>query len=600
MNDETPLLRSVDWKSVLPFTQIFRAFRIAIHPSKLLLMLVGIISIYAGGRLLDTFYWTDRPVSGEIGQVHEQVLFDRGQTDFGEVRRAVLDRSRQQLEQLRADLMERERADGTTVDPQKFDRKSMIAVIERTRDRRAQAAREAYEALKEPSRTDRESRDAAIRTVYREAAVEAGLASQSASRGPFMTFLDYTTSQVDEIALGVIRFDWLPGENREPGRSGVFLGLYRLLFVAPSWAITHYPVATLILGAWSLLVWAVVGGAVARIAAVHVARDETISIRQALRFSLAKLLSFVSAPLLPLALIGVCALIFSLAGWLSELRYLGPTWSIIVGGLFVVVIGIGLFMACTMLGTFGGFGLMYPTIAVEGSDSFDAISRSFSYVFARPWKMAFYNLVAIVHASLTYLFLRFMVFLTLALVHYFLTVWTNDRGPDGTSSFANVLVSPDGFWHLGAAPTYASLTTAESIAWIGTSFWLYLFLGLLGAFVLSVYLSTNTIIYYLLRQDVDATELDDVYLEPDAEDFDDGPEPEPEAPSDSKPQPKPEAQADPKPGTASDVSSSPDTSPDSSTTASTTASTHESPAESSASPQPAQDPAPNADESKPT
>ena len=37
-------------------------------------------------------------------------------------------------------------------------------------------------------------------------------------------------------------------------------------------------------------------------------------------------------------------------------------------------------------GTVGGFGLMYPTVAVEGSDSFDAISRSFSYVFARPWR----------------------------------------------------------------------------------------------------------------------------------------------------------------------------------------------------------------------
>ena len=41
-------------------------------------------------------------------------------------------------------------------------------------------------------------------------------------------------------------------------------------------------------------------------------------------------------------------------------------------------------MTLILLGLTGGFNLMYPTIAVEGSDSFDAISRSFSYVYARP------------------------------------------------------------------------------------------------------------------------------------------------------------------------------------------------------------------------
>src|SRR5207237_5936 len=53
------------------------------------------------------------------------------------------------------------------------------------------------------------------------------------------------------------------------------------------------------------------------------------------------------------------------------------------------------------------------------------------------------------------------------------------------------------------------------------SIWVYLAVGMLGAFFISFYFSANTIIYYLMRREVDATELDDVYLEQTEEDFGD-------------------------------------------------------------------------------
>src|SRR3712207_1254606 len=82
-------------------------------------------------------------------------------------------------------------------------------------------------------------------------------------------------------------------------------------------------------------------------------------------------------------------------------------------------------MTLVLLGTLGGFNLMYPTVAVEGSDSFDAISRSFSYVYAKPWRMLFYSLVAIAYGALCYLFIKFFIWLMLLLTHYFtgLFVW---------------------------------------------------------------------------------------------------------------------------------------------------------------------------------
>ena len=64
--------------------------------------------------------------------------------------------------------------------------------------------------------------------------------------------------------------------------------------------------------------------------------------------------------------------------------------------------------------------------------------------------------------------------------------------------------------------------------------WVYVVLSFLASFVISFYFSSNTIIYYLMRREVDATELDDVYLEESDEDFLDAPTPstpEPAAPA---------------------------------------------------------------------
>ncbi len=51
--------------------------------------------------------------------------------------------------------------------------------------------------------------------------------------------------------------------------------------------------------------------------------------------------------------------------------------------------------------------------------------------------------------------------------------------------------------------------------------WNYLVIGLIGAFAISFYFSSNTIIYYLMRREVDATELDDVYVEETDDDVED-------------------------------------------------------------------------------
>jgi hypothetical protein len=59
----------------------------------------------------------------------------------------------------------------------------------------------------------------------------------------------------------------------------------------------------------------------------------------------------------------------------------------------------------------------------------------------------------------------------------------------------------------------ASCSTTEQITGALITCWVFLLVGLIYAFAISFYFSASTVIYCLLRRDVDATDLEDVYLD---------------------------------------------------------------------------------------
>ena len=243
---------------------------------------------------------------------------------------------------------------------------------------------------------------------------------------------------------------------------------------------------------------------------MHVARDEKISIRHALRFSTSKFLSFLSAPIIPLLIIVTVGLVIAVGGFIANIPFVGP---IAVGALFFVALIAGFVMTLVTLGTGAGFNLMYPTIAVEGSDSFDAISRSFSYIYARPWRMAFYSIVSLVYGTICYLFVRFFLQLMLTLTHQFVGLFILAHA-DNTATLWNVIwPAPTTVGSLTYDINYWPLGPGQKVGAFLVMLWVYLAIGLVGAFAISFYLSANTIIYFLMRNEVDATELDDVYIE---------------------------------------------------------------------------------------
>ena len=92
MADEGLIIRGINWRRTFPFTNIFRSFRIAIHPTKLALGLVLLLTVYCGGRVLD-YFWPARSkaVPGEIAQ-YERIAYGQDQGPLsGWRRRAAID-----------------------------------------------------------------------------------------------------------------------------------------------------------------------------------------------------------------------------------------------------------------------------------------------------------------------------------------------------------------------------------------------------------------------------------------------------------------------------------------------------------------------------
>jgi hypothetical protein len=280
---------------------------------------------------------------------------------------------------------------------------------------------------------------------------------------------------------------------------------------------------------WTLATWAVFGGAITRIAAVQLARNEKIGMVESLRFTLARWRSYLFAsfaPLLGIAFLAIALLLFgvgNLIPWFAEV------WN---GLLWFVPLGLGLLMAFVLVGLIG-WPMIHATLSTEGSDSFDALSRSYSYVYQKPWNYLWYALVALSYGALVVFFVGLMGSLTIYLARWGVSLTPGStrfhRDPAylfvyAPTSFGwrelllqgSTVVKGGGVVTQQAIDKY--LSSPEFHGWnhIGAllvAFWLGLVFLLIIGFGYSYFWSAGTIIYLLMRRKVDDTDLDEVYLE---------------------------------------------------------------------------------------
>ena len=355
------------------------------------------------------------------------------------------------------------------------------------------------------------------------------LACNAEGRGVFATIISFKMGRLHRAANALLR-------EQDVTAAGLQI---RVWLRAVCWFFRFHWIYAIILSFISLAVWSVIGGAICRISALQVARDERIGPIRALKFSLSKFTDFFSAPLIPIIVVMLIALVIFLISLIGAIPAVGE----IITGIFL---GLALFggfvIALLCVGLIGGVNLMYPTIAVEGSDGFDALSRSFSYVFEKPWHMVFYTGLGAVYGVVCYYFVRFFAFLMLLAVHTSVGLAVNIDG----AALTDVRGKLDAMWarpsfdNLHSSVNWISLSGSEAIGAFLIWLWVGLIVALVMAFVISYFFTLNTTIYFLLRRRVDSTDIEDVYVEEDMSELINEQAPEEVAAQDEVPPAEPE------------------------------------------------------------
>lgn len=328
--------------------------------------------------------------------------------------------------------------------------------------------------------------------------------------------LDRSFARTSDPIPDVVK-TWLPGGTRDWG--------YALTQVSePAWLIaspffravdpradartfTH----ALLAGLWAVVVWGLIGGAIARVAVVGVTKGERVGLGEAVRFAWRMARPLVGTPLIPLigvALVGALVAAFGLL-----YRIPGEAGAVAAGLLaFLPLLG-GLVLTLIVVGLAAAWPLMPAAVAAEAQDGFDAMSRTYAYVHQRPWHYAGYLAIAGLAGSAGYYFVDAFARLLLTLTDWALTV-------GGPASTVNALYGPvqdDWVSHVSSpasAPFFLGRTEfpgtpgavpGASKATAAHGFWLAAVALLARSWLYSYFWTAATAIYLLLRRDVDGT-----------------------------------------------------------------------------------------------
>ncbi len=563
MTTEPADLGRIHWSTALPFTRLFGTFGQAASLWPLLLGTAAVLSIYVAGRVLDALWLSAgggvrvtvlSDGEGPTGRWTELDQFAASNSaDYESWLREVARAQKADLERVSAWQPEQRKTEVNDLlqfvsrrldDALRAVRDNAELPASERRDRRRSLERAADAVRMVASgRLPREDAGRALATLYAaptppgadalrddrarfEGLVDSltDLARVSAERpyGPFAALLRYQMGCFASAVQGVCSGRFGFGDaSRDPALLGSVVSAARGVV----WFGSERPLLAVLLGVVLLCASAYFGGAIARIAAVNSARNESPPLGSVLSYACEKFGANVAAPLLPLGIFVGSALAMSIASVLGAV----PGLDVLVGLFYGLALLGGVAMVFTFVGLAFGFPLMQPTIAVEGSDAFDAVQRALGYVYQRAWSVGFYAVLLLAYGGVCFVAVRLLSMLLLKLTHTFtnwgmsLFGWLDSAR---TSTFGRLeaawsmpawqdlplLPQVDGpaFWGtFGAAPTGL---TETAMMWLVAA-WVFLVVGLVGGFVVSFFYCGATQMYLLLRREVDAVDYDEIYWE---------------------------------------------------------------------------------------
>ncbi len=311
---------------------------------------------------------------------------------------------------------------------------------------------------------------------------------------------------------------------------------------------------------WTLFVWSFLGVGIARVCLLRLTRNEQAGLDDAFEFAMDKFMTCVLAIGMPLAAVFLMCIPTFILGLIMGFDF----GTVIVGVLWFVVLGIATIMGILLLGLLFGWPLIVSSVAAEGQNSFDAMTRAYAYTFQRPVHYLFYLLIAILFGGFCWLIVGQF---TEGIVN--LSYWSTAWGANRTSSHRidviqgripiqsatrsgeadivpelNQTESPEipGKQRVDnsqnqetqplarqadrdtlaangadnvAADNVDSMNQPSSSLETGRkiiAFWIGMAKTFAAAFIYGLFWCMASAIYLLLRRDVDETEMDEIYL----------------------------------------------------------------------------------------
>jgi len=247
-----------------------------------------------------------------------------------------------------------------------------------------------------------------------------------------------------------------------------------------------------------LAVWSFFGAALLRTAALRLTRDEPISLRRAFFFARTHFTEFFGVPLLLALFVGTFALGTFILGFFANIP--------IVGALFFLLAALcAIMVAFALIGGLIALPVMWAALATELNGPLDALSRAFSYLFARPMQ---------------FLLGYMLLFVLMSLVLLFGDTFEGALKPLAgsaiiSSDLREAIVEEGGFfWDTGLS----DLDNAEGLGFWKVQFWLFwgvlaFFAVLFKSYALYILIGGSASLYQILRSDVDGTDDDEIFLE---------------------------------------------------------------------------------------
>ena len=230
--------------------------------------------------------------------------------------------------------------------------------------------------------------------------------------------------------------------------------------------------------------------------------------------SCARYASLVMSPLAMFIVMAIFAAVIFFAA--SVVLWIPVVGELLVGVLFILMLLVGVVLALLFVFGVSSLGLQMPAIAAEGRDAFDAVSRGVNYVFTRPWRYVLYTAFSLLIMSVGFVLVRIFALLVLKIPYIAISVWpwvgrsgTNEAGQVELSKLGRIWAEPS-LTQLYQWPAPGSGT--EHVAAILISIGVWLLLGLMLAFIPSFLLTSQTIIYFLLRRLIDFKSVEEVYV----------------------------------------------------------------------------------------